>query len=175
MKPYVTVKSSPDLRVSPEPRLWRGWKCGVGYRSEILRLTDVGGRWVDGVGLRLVDARIGADRLVGVLVAVRTAFIEPAHGSSHNREGPPFRLLDGVERATGIETAWPACAAFREYALAREQTLLFLSFPDSPSHYIAAITYWEGFLSQAWISFDLLSKLAHIPKEVFLKRAKPRY
>lgn len=55
-------------------------------------------------------------------------------------------------------------AAFREYSLAREQTLLFLSLPDSPSHYIAAITYWEDFLSQAWISFDLLRKFARVPK-----------
>jgi len=63
-------------------------------------------------------------------------------------------------------------AAFREYALAREQTLLFLSLPDSPSHYIAAITYWEDFLSQAWISFDLLRKLAHVPKGSLFKKGE---
>lgn len=63
-------------------------------------------------------------------------------------------------------------AAFREYALAREQTLLFLNLPDSPSHYIAAIAYWEGFLSQAWISFDLLRKLAGVPKGGLFKKVK---
>jgi hypothetical protein len=63
-------------------------------------------------------------------------------------------------------------AAFREYALAREQTLLFLSLPDSPSHYIAATTYWEGFLSQTWISFDLLRKLAGVPKGGLFKKGE---
>jgi hypothetical protein len=30
---------------------------------------------------------------------------------SHDREGRPFQLVDGVERATGIEPAWPAWKA----------------------------------------------------------------
>jgi hypothetical protein len=29
-------------------------------------------------------------------------------GPSHEREGPSFVLVRGVERATGIEPAWPA-------------------------------------------------------------------
>ena len=32
-------------------------------------------------------------------------------GPSQDPEGPPFQLVDEVERATGIEPAWPAWKA----------------------------------------------------------------
>jgi hypothetical protein len=35
----------------------------------------------------------------------------PTAAPSHDREGPPFLLVIGVERATGIEPAWPAWKA----------------------------------------------------------------
>jgi hypothetical protein len=47
--------------------------------------------------------------------------------------------------------------AFREYALAREQTVAFLSNRESVPTYLVAIGHWEVFLSYAYQAFELLA------------------
>ena len=61
-------------------------------------------------------------------------------------------------------------AAFREYASARDRTLLFLSRTESPSNYMAAIAHWEFFLLQAWVSFELLGRIFQLPKGSLFKK-----
>jgi hypothetical protein len=54
-------------------------------------------------------------------------------------------------------------AAFREYALARDQTQLFLSHPDAPSHYLLAVTHWEHFLMHDETAWNFLFRFADRP------------
>jgi hypothetical protein len=53
-------------------------------------------------------------------------------------------------------------ASFREYSLARQATLGFLKSRDSPSLYLAAVSYWEDFLSHSYVALDLLRKFARL-------------
>lgn len=48
--------------------------------------------------------------------------------------------------------------AFREYALAREQTVTYLKRVDAVSTYFLAIGHWEVFLAYAYQAFELLAR-----------------
>jgi hypothetical protein len=47
-------------------------------------------------------------------------------------------------------------AAFEEYTTARTHTLAYLANPDAVRQYLAAITHWEVYLSQAYQARCLL-------------------
>jgi hypothetical protein len=49
-------------------------------------------------------------------------------------------------------------SAFREYSLARDRTLAYLSNTDAVSDYIAAIAHWEVFLSHSYQAYCLLAR-----------------
>jgi len=49
-------------------------------------------------------------------------------------------------------------STFREYALARDQTLMYLKNPDAVTAYLAAIGHWEVFLSHAYQAYRLLAR-----------------
>lgn len=49
-------------------------------------------------------------------------------------------------------------SAFREYSLARDRTLAYLSNADAVSDYIAAIAHWEVFLSHSYQAYCLLAR-----------------
>jgi hypothetical protein len=50
--------------------------------------------------------------------------------------------------------------AFREYSLARDQTMSYLSDTDAVTTYFAAIGHWEMFLFQAYEAYELLARPA---------------
>lgn len=53
-------------------------------------------------------------------------------------------------------------AAFREYSLARDQSLAYLADQQSISRYLMAIGHWEMFLFQSWHSYSALAELFEI-------------
>jgi hypothetical protein len=50
--------------------------------------------------------------------------------------------------------------AFREYSLARTQTMIYLSNSDALGTYVAAIGHWEMFLFQAYEAYEPLARPA---------------
>jgi len=100
-----TILADGDIGTLSSTRV-PGLRPGVrGEKSAVLRRGNFGvaGKESDqdGTAGALVPSRVSTP------IATQTAKAAP----SHDREWPPFRLVEGVERATGIESAWPAWKA----------------------------------------------------------------
>lgn len=63
--------------------------------------------------------------------------------------------------------------AFREYALAREQTASYLRSVDAVSTYFVAIGHWEVFLAYAYQAFELLAGRRSGPSDYAGEAADP--
>jgi hypothetical protein len=59
---------------------------------------------------------------------------------------------------------------FRDYDLARSQTLEYLRKSGSPSQYFIALSHWEHFLASAYTAMDCFRRFAQLgPQEMFKK------
>lgn len=97
--------------------------------------------------------------------AFTAATIEDLHGVSPEPDGwvasfwlnSIFRArFEGPLNTTLLNFLRRTHAAFQEYAVARTHTLAYLANPDAPRQYLAAMTHWEIFLSQAYQAHCLL-------------------
>jgi len=97
--------------------------------------------------------------------AFTSASIEDLSGVSPERDGwvTSFLLnsifrggLAGPVKATLLNFLRRTHSAFGEYGLARSRALAYLAAPDTVMEYLAAISHWEGYLSQAYQAYCLL-------------------